>query len=63
MLDLIVRNAKLPGQKDLTDIACQDGKIVETGPELDVVPRKRSMPEACWSRRLSSTVTFIWTRR
>lgn len=34
MLDLIVRNAKLPGQKDLTDIACQNGKIVETGPKL-----------------------------
>ncbi|WP_282609959.1 amidohydrolase family protein [Pelagibius sp. Alg239-R121] len=40
MLDLIVRNAKLPGGKDETDIACQNGKIVETGPKLDAVAQR-----------------------
>ncbi len=34
MLDLLVKNARLPGQKALTDIGCNGGKIVEVGPGL-----------------------------
>lgn len=34
MLDLRVKNARLPGQKALTDIGCKDGKIVLIRPGL-----------------------------
>src|SRR5690348_11994307 len=32
--DLIVRNARLPGRADLTDIAVQDGVFAQIGPAL-----------------------------
>lgn len=34
MLDLIVRNARIDGHKELVDIACGNGRIVEVGPAL-----------------------------
>jgi cytosine deaminase len=41
MLDLIVRNARVPGVKELTDIACRDGVIVGTG----AIPDARAQRE------------------
>jgi len=35
MLDLLVKNATLPGTNSLTDIACQDGRIVEVRPGIE----------------------------
>ena len=35
MLDLLVKNATLPGQNAATDIACQDGRIVEVRPGIE----------------------------
>lgn len=35
MLDLLVKNANLPGQNAATDIACQDGRIVEVRPGIE----------------------------
>jgi cytosine deaminase len=35
MLDLLVKNANLPGQNAATDIACKDGRIVEVRPGIE----------------------------
>jgi cytosine deaminase len=35
MLDLLVKNARLAGRKDLADIACADGKILEIAPAIE----------------------------
>jgi cytosine deaminase len=35
MLDLLVKNANLPGQNAATDIACQGGRIVEVRPGIE----------------------------
>jgi cytosine deaminase len=34
MIDLLIRNATLPDGRSLVDIACKDGRIVETGQAL-----------------------------
>ena len=35
MLDLLVKNANIPGQNAATDIACEDGRIVEVRPGIE----------------------------
>ncbi len=35
MLDLLIKNATIEGQDTPTDIACQDGKIVEVAPNIN----------------------------
>jgi len=35
MLDLLVKNANLPGKNTQTDIACKDGRIVEVRPGIE----------------------------
>ena len=35
MLDLIIRNARISGEKDTVDFGCQDGRIVERAHHLD----------------------------
>ncbi|HCY86066.1 MAG TPA: cytosine deaminase [Desulfobacteraceae bacterium] len=40
MIDLLIKNGKLAGKKELADIACDKGKIIDTGRCLDMPARE-----------------------
>ena len=40
MIDLLVTNAKLHGKKELVQIACKEGKIIEVAPKIDSLAKQ-----------------------